>query len=605
MNIARLVLGTDPRPGESLPGFLIRLAGRVGIPGAVWLASLAGLRQPGCATAGSDLLPLAGLSDVRLAELESMAYGPTGRLAHHRFGEGTLHREMIDLSRRRSCPRCLSTHDHHRADWDMALLTACPAHSERLIAACPGCGRKPGWNRRDIALCRCGVDLRAAPPLVVSTAEAAAIRRLLGLGTNRETGWLPATLSACDPADLVHLAMCLGMFLTGWQRARRVETLSAAGPDSVAKVMVAGVGALVAWPTPLRDYLERARLGAGKRPGRYGARKTIGPFYGWLQGLGPGPVRDAIVAVVRELPASDPVLARRMHRSVLVSGPVRRIGPVIGMVEAAAILGCGQASMNRLMAVGALPHVPSFGRGVPMAFERAVVRTVAAGRSATIDLRQATLKLGISKVRVRRLVDAGVLPASKQGDGRWAISADSLSDLLSGIEKQVLPSVPAGEHVSFNHLSESLRRRGLSFDRVVGAVGNGSLPAASVDRAAVGLHRFRFDRQVVRAFAPRAAADALMTLQAAAAYLGLKWEVVAHLVRVGLLRGSRAGIEPADADAFGEAFVTGAALARAAGTSPRTMAHRLAAQGIKPASGPGVDGGRQNFFARTDLSHGE
>ena len=551
----------------------------------------------------SSLDLLADLSHVRQPTLVEMAYGPTGRFAHHRFGNGTLHREMIDLSRRRSCPRCLSKHAHHRADWDMTLLTACPAHSERLVATCLGCGRKPGWNHRDIALCRCGIDLRAAPPLTVPKAEATAIGRLLGLGTNRETGWLPAPLSACDPADLVHLAMCLGMFLTGWHRARRVETLSAAGPDAVAKVMVAGVGALASWPTSLRDYLGAARLDAGERPGRYGARKTIGPFYGWLQGVDPGPVRDAIVAVVRELPASDPVLARRMHRSVLVSGPVSRNGAVIGMVEAAAILGCSQDSIKRMMAAGALPTVRSFGRGVPMAFERAAVCAVAAERSATIDLRQATLRLGISKIRVRHLLDAGVLPASKHGDGRWAIPAGCLSELLSRIEGQVSLSLAERGHVSFNHVSESLRRHGMDFDKVVVAIRDGIIPVASVDRAGVGLHRFRFSKEVVRAFAPKAAAGTSMTLQAAAGCLGLKWEVVAHLVRVGLLGGSRAGITRADADAFIETFVTGAALARAAGTSPRTMALRLAAEGIKPASGPGIDGGRQNLFRRVDLAH--
>ena len=603
MTIGVFVVGTDPRPGESLPGFLIRLSGRVGTADAAHLASLACLRQPGCATAGASLELLADLSHVRQTALESMAYRPTGRFAHHRFGGGTLHRDMIDLSRRRSCPRCLSKHDHHRAEWDMALLTACPAHSERLIATCPGCGCKPGWNHRDIAFCRCGVDLRAAPPLMVPKSEATAIRRLLGLGTNRDTGWLPAPLSACDPSDLVHLAMCLGMFLTGWHRARRVETLSAAGPDAVAKVMVEGVGALASWPATLRDYLGAARLGAGARAGRYGARKTIGPFYGWLQAVDPGPVRDAIVAVVRELPASDPVLARRMHRSVLVSGPVHREGSVIGMVEASTILGCSQDSMKRMMASGALPVVRSFGRGVPMAFERDVVCALAAERSATINLRQATLRLGISKIRVRSLLDAGALPATKHGDGRWAIPERSLSELLSGIEGQVSLSLDGGEHVSFNHVSESLRRRGVEFDRLVCAIRDGFLPVASVNRAAVGLHRFRFDKEAVRTFAPPVAVGASMTLQAAARYLGLKWEVVAHLVRVGLLGRLRSGTTRADADTFIKTFVTGAALAREVGTSPRKVAGRLAAEGIKPVSGPGIDGGRQNFFRRMDLAH--
>ena len=89
---------------------------------------------------------------------------------------------------------------------------------------------------------------------------------------------MPPTLTGCDRADLVRLVMCLGMFRTGWTRQRRVETLVAQGPDRVSEVVVAGLRCLADWPSDLRQHFDQEVARSAGRKGKYGARKTLGPF---------------------------------------------------------------------------------------------------------------------------------------------------------------------------------------------------------------------------------------------------------------------------------------------------------------------------------------
>ena len=89
-------------------------------------------------------------------------------------------------------------------------------------------------------------------------------------------------------------------------------------------------------------------------------------------------------------------------------------------------------------------------------------------------------------------------------------------------------------------------------------------------------------------------------MQRAAERLGLKWQVVSHLVRVGIIGGAPDGIPLFEVERFARDYVTGAQLARDLETSPRSLAARLAASGVLPVVGPEVDGSRQNIFRRHD-----
>ena len=578
----------------------MRLAARVGSR-ADRVAGMAGLRQPGCVTRCADLTRLAALASMPVDSLEALTYRPVDRFAHHRFGAGLLHRDMLDLMSRRVCPACLERSAFHRRAWDLTMLTACPEHAIRLVNCCPQCYRHLGWADTSVDRCRCGSESKSWPQATVSVRESRSCARLLELASAAECGWLPGPLRECDPADLVRLSMALGMFLTGWRGGRRPETLMGAGPDAVACVVVAGIEALVDWPRPLLEFLEVERLRAGERSGRYGAAKALGPFYGWLRDVEPGPVKNALMAVVQRSIASDPVEVHRMHRSELLSAGRAAKPVLVNLRQAADMLGRSTTTTKRMLADARLPDEQFGGRGIPTALDGAAVLSLMHSEQGLLTLRDVASRIGLAKARTRRILKAGLVPvcnpASNAQSRRWAVDTAAVDGFLCGMLARVVPR-PRERLGGFDYAVEALRRRSIDMVAMLRRLQEGSLCPAGVDEAAVGIKQLMFARSDIVALCAASEPSRFLTVQEAARLLGLKWQVVDHLVRRGILTRTPEGIPVTAVEGFSADFVTGAELARVRKTSPRALAASLAAAGIVPVSGPSVDGGRQNFYAR-------
>lgn len=618
---AQVSLGADPIEGESLPGFVMRLARRQRMTDAGRLTGMVGLRQPGSSVVACDLGELSRRAGTQVAALEAIAYRPAIRPGHNAFLGGVINREFIDISRRRACPRCLGESPHHRAVWDCALVTACPDHLVRLLDGCPRCPRHLGWRRPNLVRCACRADLTAFTGLPVSAQEAEATGDVVALISRQHVPWLGGRLAACDRADLLRLLMCLGMFLTDWRRERRIETLVAAGPDSVARVVLAGLDALKRWPEPLQAYLADQRIRAGQRRGRYGARKTLGAFYDWLTLMEDGEVRAVLAEAARDFIQRDPQLAHRVHRSRLLSLSDPAPGGVLALADAARCMGRSGETVKRMMTAGMLPTAASEGRGVPMALDGKAVEALGSQLRRAVPLVEAARLLGISRARARRLAEAGLIrPVQRAvagGWAHWAFDPVEIEGFLERLSAGTSGLTSSTRTVGFNHVAEALRRRGVALERMVHLILDGDLAVLGHAKSAgfggdhraipaspqemVGLKRLRFDPAIVRNLCRGLENGPVMTIEAAAEQLGLKWQVAAHLVRAGLLDAVDGGVVPASVERFAADYVTGATLARERRTSPRSLARKLAEQGIFPVVGPRIDGSRQNVYRRDSM----
>lgn len=164
-------------PGESLPGFLLRLAEANGYPGVRALLRAAGIT---CAGPLRPLLLRLYTDSEQLARLSCMAAGDPGPLASH-FAEPlpppshgpaeALFRQerRVDLdallpTRSPVCSQCLAEREYVREEWDLAPVTVCTDHAVLLIDECPRCERALTWDRPLLAQCGdCGQDLRPWP----------------------------------------------------------------------------------------------------------------------------------------------------------------------------------------------------------------------------------------------------------------------------------------------------------------------------------------------------------------------------------------------------------------------------------------------------------
>lgn len=264
----RLGLRVAPAEGESLPGFILRLAARAGFRNACEFAVLAGVRQPGGAVSGASLLPLATFSGVAQECLDLMAYPPAGPRGHHRFLEGMVHRDFIWLAARRACPACLREAPHHRGEWDFALATACLRHRHRLLVSCSLCGAEPGWDYPSVGGCQCRARFRDAAIRPAPDEEIAALAFLRSVIREGPPPSLHQDFAGCGPSDLFRITLSLGASAEGWDGHRRVASVVRAGPERVAAIVTAGVQALQDWPTSVCDLHRRGCRLPEDRPRR-------------------------------------------------------------------------------------------------------------------------------------------------------------------------------------------------------------------------------------------------------------------------------------------------------------------------------------------------
>ncbi|MET7014771.1 TniQ family protein [Uliginosibacterium flavum] len=157
--VGRLLVHPKPLRGESLHGFVLRVADANGIQDELswgWRASICGRAL----SAEKALQNVSSLTGVRVDELQGLA---------HLFltSHGTDTCEWMGHNLRRSvfrihpsiCPQCLEDNPATRGIWDLRLITACTRHRSWLVDTCSSCLAPLSWRRKGVFTCSCGADL--------------------------------------------------------------------------------------------------------------------------------------------------------------------------------------------------------------------------------------------------------------------------------------------------------------------------------------------------------------------------------------------------------------------------------------------------------------
>jgi len=152
----------DPKIGESLMGFALRMSEANHFNGLNWLAKVFQVNR--IHHLSSYHMPVIawmfGSSPSLFNEATADTHQLKGTLQVHAYGHVITRSFLLRLRQPQVCPLCLEQFGCVKTIWDFSLITCCPLHGTTLVETCEGCGRKLNWGRPGIMTCRCGFDLR-------------------------------------------------------------------------------------------------------------------------------------------------------------------------------------------------------------------------------------------------------------------------------------------------------------------------------------------------------------------------------------------------------------------------------------------------------------
>jgi len=525
--------------------------------------------------------------------------------------------DFVTTGRRRACPRCLEEAPYHRAVWDIAPMTACVVHGVMLLDRCPACHKRLQWTYGSAVHCgnrRCTQgDLsrhEAEPVRAADMAGIMALDKLFREGAPVQTG----PIAKLPVGEVMRLAFHLGCIATGTRMLERPRALADRDPGRMPRLLTEGWQACQSWPNGLYRILDRLRHDTAQRPGRYGVRKVFGSLPSWVHRVASEPYGAVLAVSVAEFAASVPGFASRVKQ--VRARQQAGLTPQLSMAKAAKRVGVASVRLRNLAVKRGLFTLAPTGKGAPALLSEELVESLAAGLARHVTKQDAKRILGIGRHGIDSLLEAGlVVPVDApelRENAKYAVT--DLEALIQAVGKHATltaESRPA-RSISLLRATQQLGPHGVGLDDFVRSAIAGDIVPVFVDSRRRGISRYLYSFDDVKRVAVAVTTSqvkATMSVDAAAKRLGVKQEVAYHWARRGILETVRVDAERENGmrvteqalEKFQAEYVTGTEVAAEMGMRARWVSVALERRGIRPVSGPSVDGGRQLLFRRADV----
>lgn len=620
--IAPLLITPAPRKLESLQGYLLRVCDANGYHSPEWLLRQFGIRHR-FRLESNELERLALGLRQPVEDLEALQYGAVpDRARWLRFNGQEVHRCSILHRHKRFCPTCLAEDGYFHAVWDLKPVTACPRHGVYLQESCNACYKALKWSRERLFHCDCGNDLRhqrpwEAPPNTV--ALCARIQELSGdTDASQPAGaLLPGEFLALDLSTLLNHVLFLSTYASGRGRGtgRRLHGNLASAASKATFDRASNI--IANWPHAFFGLLDDIRRHAGEKQHRTGLEAEFRMFYSNLYGRSHEAtnlmlIRDAFQAYLTRYWSGGVITTKNTK----LSGSLSEERGYVSLSDGARRLGVHPAVLRRAIEAGDLGATcrPMKGRMLRLieADELERYRNSKAELLTAQDLKK---RLGLSKKPVMQLVRDGVIKAAKgpSVDGRthWAFREQDVETLLHALTGKLPRRRNADSFVPFEKAIRRATAKGISVSDIVVGMLSGELRGRCLASSEPSLRGVCFDERELLSFLydGKRIIQWAMPIEKAARYLRLNEEATRDLVRNGLLttiqvhadKREKRQISRDSLERFRASYVSASELAVRKQTSPRALVAQMESEGIFPATGPRVDGGRQYFFRRPEL----
>lgn len=499
---------------------------------------------------------------------------------------------------RKFCPHCMIEAGYWRASWCLMLATCCPRHGIWLQERCGSCDTTLSIEAMRCFRCDvCGKSLVDVDSAVQPAGrEALWIAQQLTLRVARSGECSDHITGDLTLFEFHELALRVGV------RGSIVNTnkplkLKEAGALTVAIPIAEGAGkALMNWPYGLEDMLDAIRE-QRRDASSWKIREAMGPIYWDIYHYLKDPrfdfVRTAFESYIRDHWEAPLACRNRNIRPQLV-----RNHTWVPVCEAAKRSGVEPALLKRMAMGREIPtreQTHKSGRHARIV-NLAMVRNHAGRVQRMMTAEQTAAHLDISRKRVRQLLEAGlltVLGGTPRAGQRWWIDPISMDRCAhSGSQLATEPK----DSVSVTQLAKCSIASAEGFVSLIGAIRTGELSVWVPPGSKQEMGRWRLSKDEFLKWRPVAekVGTSRLSVSDVAVQLGVKPEVAYALVRARLL--------PATTDSAGrrvaqwvdvralselrEQYILGTELAALARTSPKQVAQRLKACGIRPIAGP-------------------
>lgn len=267
--IQPLLITPQPRPAESLQGFILRTAEANGYDSPLRILRHAGMSFVEAHSARPSLDKLATLYGRSADSLMGLGCvpDPSVRLKkgkHQTVMGHTLPMRYFLYKHHRVCPECVLEQRAIESYWELRHAVACPVHGRYGITVCPTCNRPLDWFRRGLLVCSCGQDLSQSRGKMLKQGNMLALLGLIRGKLKRDPldrVLLESEGFPIEAMEQISLPTLLGIIDRLEHSVRHLEVYQGMSGVTGENIGLRGAADILAhWPRGLHSYLVRVHI---------------------------------------------------------------------------------------------------------------------------------------------------------------------------------------------------------------------------------------------------------------------------------------------------------------------------------------------------------
>ena len=509
-----LVVQPQPYPGESLTGFIARVAKENWFSRIVLFERIARVKLPNVALDAGGLERLAELTGAEISDLHARQYalvGEDGTLRH--FLGDQVNQSHLKTTAMRYCPVCLGGSverpGYHRAIWELRLIDACPLHGLRLVSLDPKSGKEISWVRPELTTTQFGelpLADEAGHKRILSDEELLGQRAIYEKCRQEHGGrsvlaGLPDAVRQMSLDEFLKVIVVLGAARLGAPDFSGARRIYAHNLDMLA-LTAGGVYLLEGWPARFGEYLEGELESAGIAAGSAGLSRLFEDMFKRMKKLEDGPAKAFLQKGTNDCLAELRVPINRKN-SNFVRGDDRNGRNFLTLVEAAELLGVSTYRARQIAEEEGWIERDKKTTHVTNLLPRHLVESYEIAEPVICSHSEAMELLGVLKSALRAFATYGLLVERPNKYDRRSAKCFLRSE-VEGLLKRLRDSAPIGmiepgdrEEIDLLQLSIRIAPPRHTLGMLAARVLDGTLVPVRWDDEIGGVYAMRFDARKI------------------------------------------------------------------------------------------------------------